>query len=159
MGCVVLYSLHYLVFPSLSKVWNVYQRTVKKGLWLINQECAFLEVPVQDNMTSTEVTWLLPVKHSIVLKALDTFGNCWRPVFSLIEYPNICIRTITNLWKFGLDWSSKFQENLNERKKHPSCKNLCAFRCLKKKASGLIFYSRVILSTALHCSLPSKFLR
>ena len=45
-----------------------------------------------------------------VLKALDTFGKyCQRPVFHLV-YLNI-----TNLWKFGLNWSSKLRES-NGRK-------------------------------------------
>ena len=42
-------------------------------------------------------------------KALDTFGNCQRPVFSW------CIPTciITNLWTFWLNCSSKLQEKKN----------------------------------------------
>ena len=44
-----------------------------------------------------------------MLKALDTFGNCQRPVFS----PGVSHRMneITNLWKFRLNWSSKLQES------------------------------------------------
>ena len=44
-----------------------------------------------------------------LLKTLDTFGNCQRPIFSL------GVSKITNLWKFELNWSSKMQDN-KERK-------------------------------------------
>ena len=46
---------------------------------------------------------------------------------------------ITNLWRFGLSWSSKLQEN-NHRKTHLLYNNLCAFRC-RKKASGLKYFN------------------
>ena len=49
------------------------------------------------------------------LKALDMFGNCQRPVFSLCVHHNM--HKIKNLGKVGLYWLSKLQEN-NERKKH-----------------------------------------
>ena len=52
-------------------------------------------------------------KHKSLLKALYTFGNCQRPVSSLgVSHYN---HKITNLWKFGLDWSSKLWEK-DERK-------------------------------------------
>ena len=52
------------------------------------------------------------------LKALDTFSNCQRPVFSLgvSQKKN----KITSLWKFELNWSPKLWQN-NERKKHTWC--------------------------------------
>ena len=83
-----------------------------------------------------------------------------------------------------IDLSSKLQEN-STRKKHPCCTpmlhiNLCALSCLKHRLSclkpfdilseklhlsqklhyfrGSRFSQCFILSTALHCSLPSKFL-
>ena len=43
----------------------------------------------------------------------NTFGECQRPVYSHLVYPNLSI--LTNLWKFGLNWKSNLQEN-NERK-------------------------------------------
>ena len=47
-----------------------------------------------------------------VLKALDTFGTC----VVVKDQSSHCgvfehMYTITNLWKFGLDWSSKLPEN------------------------------------------------
>ena len=46
---------------------------------------------------------------STPLKALDTFGKCQRPVFSLdLSHHK---HKITSLWKFGLNWSSKLREN------------------------------------------------
>ena len=51
-------------------------------------------------------------QHS--LKALDTFGNCQRPVFSLGV--SQLMHEIANLYKFGLNWSSILQKN-NEKKK------------------------------------------
>ena len=53
-----------------------------------------------------------------LLKALDTFNNCQRPVFTLK-----IMHKITNLYKFGLNWSSKLGEN-NGRNKHP-CRTSC----------------------------------
>ena len=48
-------------------------------------------------------------------KALDTFGYCQRPVFSLgiSQYKH----KITNLWKFKLNWLSKLRDNNERRKK------------------------------------------
>ena len=55
------------------------------------------------------------------------FGNCQRPVFSLgVSHHK---HKLTILWKFGLNQSSKLQEN-NEWKAHLLHK-LCAFRCLR----------------------------
>ena len=51
--------------------------------------------------------------HGFNLKALDMFGNCQRPVFSVGVSQNM--HTITNLGKLWLNWSSKLQES-NERK-------------------------------------------
>ena len=81
------------------------------------------------------------------------------------------MHTITNLWKFELNWSSKLREK-NGRKKTPLSHKLCAFRCLEFETlaevsiSIQIFYWEVtsfskamlLQRTALYCSLPSKFL-
>ena len=50
----------------------------------------------------------------VSLKERYGFGNCQRPVFSLGVSQHK--HKITNLWKFGLNWSSKLREN-DERKK------------------------------------------
>ena len=42
------------------------------------------------------------------LKAVDTIGNCQRPVFSLGVSKHM--HKIPNLWKFELDWSSVLRE-------------------------------------------------
>ena len=114
------------------------------------------------------------------LKTLDSIGNCQRPVFSLGVSQHM--HKITNLWKFVLNWSrEKSCERIMEEKTSLSHK-LCAFRCLilrpqilnlrsqnqicgKLLLSWKLHYFRgsrfsqwFILSTALHCSLPSKFL-
>ena len=55
---------------------------------------------------------LVDREHSIarkLLKVLDTFGNCQRPVFPLEVFQHMI--KITKLSKFGLNWSSKLQEN------------------------------------------------
>ena len=92
------------------------------------------------------------------------------------------IHKITNLWKSELNWWSKLQE-INWRKKKTLSHKLCAFRCLDIETSvswglKIKYFSEklplsqksmllqrepfltmfCILSTALHCSLPSKFL-
>ena len=58
--------------------------------------------------------------------------------YSHLVYPNICISKIKNMGKFVLNQSSKLQES-NERKKHPCCTNLCAFRCFKKGFGPEVF--------------------
>ena len=59
------------------------------------------------------------------LKALYTFCNCQRPVFSLSvsHYKH----KITSLWKFGLNWSSKLRENV-ERKNILVCDEFVCFQ-------------------------------
>ena len=52
--------------------------------------------------------------YTLSLTALDTTGNCQRPVFSLGVSQHM--HKITNLWKFELNWSSKLRDK-NERKK------------------------------------------
>ena len=69
-------------------------------------------------------------RHILCLKALDTFGNCRRPVFSHGVSQHIYICIITSLCA-NLDKSSKLQEN-NKRKSTLKCyTNLCVFICLK----------------------------
>ena len=48
------------------------------------------------------------------LKALNTFGGCQRPVFSL-GVSQYIMHKISSLWKSGLIWSLKLREN-DERK-------------------------------------------
>ena len=62
------------------------------------------------------------------LRALDTIGNCQRPVFSLGV--SQVMHKITNLWKFELNRSSKLQEN--NGRKNILVAHLCVSRCLKK---------------------------
>ena len=74
---------------------------------------------------------VLNVVLNISLIVKDT-GNCQTPVFSLDVSQHM--HTITNLWKFELNRSSKLRDN-NERNKHPCHTKLCAsdawFRDLK----------------------------
>ena len=65
------------------------------------------------------------------LKALDTFGNCQRPVLSLVpthRHNMFYLHVITNLWKLFLNWSSKLQEN-NERKNTLVAQIVCFQTC------------------------------
>ena len=118
-------------------------------------------------------------RASTCLKTLETIGNCQRPVFSLGVSQHM--HKITNLGKFKLNRSSKLRDNY-KRKKHPSHRKLCAFRCLisrpqilnlrsQNQISGNILLSQkllhfrgsrfsqcFILSTSPHYSLPSKVL-
>ena len=77
------------------------------------------------------------------LKTLDTFSYFQRPVFSLGVSQHR--HKITNLCIFEVSWSLKWREKNGMKKK------LCYFR-------GSCFSQCCILSTALHCSLPSKLL-
>ena len=56
------------------------------------------------------------------LKTLDTISNCQRPVFSLGV--SQLMHTITNLWTFELNRSSKLRDN-NERKTPLSHEVVC----------------------------------
>ena len=71
----------------------------------------------------TETNSLFRELH-IPLKALDTFGNCQRPVFSLGVPPAYYVNIRTQYW------SSMWQEN-KMTEKHYCCTNLYAFGCLK----------------------------
>ena len=96
-------------------------------------------------------------------KTLDTFGNCPRPVFSLVVSQHM--HKITNLWKFELNWSLKLQDKTG-RKKHPCHMKLSAFRCLISRPQNLILRSwnqiqiasgKLLLSQKLHYFRKSCF--
>ena len=113
------------------------------------------------------------------LEAVDTIGNCLRPVFSLGVSQNM--HKITDLWKFELNWSSKLRDN-NKRKKDPWHTKLCAFTWLISRPQiqnlrsrnqireklilsrklchfrGSCFSQCFIRSTSPHYSSPSKVL-
>ena len=61
-------------------------------------------------------------------------GNCQKLVFALGV--SLLIQQITSLWKFGLNWLSKLQEN-SERKNRVA-QNVCAIRCTIKYFIQLI---------------------
>ena len=78
-----------------------------------------------------------------VLKALDTIGNCQRPVISL-GVSQHDMHKIKNLWKFwGLNWSSNLQEN-NERKKLNSYTN--TFMMPNKRLQAFKLSEKLLLS-------------
>ena len=64
------------------------------------------------------------------------YCNCQRPVF-LLGVSQHYMHKILNLWKFELNWSSKFRD-INERKNT----ELCAFRCLISRSQILNLRSR-----------------
>ena len=98
---------------------------------------------------------------------LKDTGHYWKFFLSKTSLLTWCISSsqhmhrITNLCKFGLNWSTKLQDN-NERK--TPLLHLCAFRCLILRPQKLRYFRgsqfshSFILSTALHCSIPSKVL-
>ena len=112
--------------------------------------------------------------HTNVLKEFDTFSNCHRPVFSL----GVSQAYDNKPCKFELNWSLNLRAT---EEKTPLSRKLCAFRCLELETSaevlksnetfqweitsflklryfrGSHFSQYCILSTAHHCSLPSKF--
>ena len=67
------------------------------------------------------------------LKAVDTFGNCRKSVFSLGVSQHM--HKITNLWKFELDWSSELRDNY-ERKKTPLSHKVVCFQMLDFETSN-----------------------
>ena len=67
------------------------------------------------------------ITRQLILKAVDTIGNCQRIAFTVGVSKHM--HKITNLWKFELNLSSNLRDN-NERKKHPCHTKLCAFRWL-----------------------------
>ena len=89
-------------------------------------------------MCLTDYVYFCKVSFFLV-KAMDTIGNCQRPVFSLGVSQHM--HKMTNLWKFELNRSSKLRDN-NERKKHPCDTKLCAFRCLISRPQNLSLRSR-----------------
>ena len=76
------------------------------------------------------------------LHALDTIGDCQRPVFSLGVFQHN-VHKITNLWTFELNIIVGFRscEKIMEEKHHCHTK-LCAFRCFISGPKNLIMRSR-----------------
>ena len=134
---------------------------------------AFCGSPVYSNYKQTlnHVTCMLKT----FLKGTGFVWYCQRPVF--LVYPNICIKSQTceNLDSTG---HQNCKRIMKEKTPLFSCStNLCALRCIIKDLSwslllsdweitsfsklhyfrGSRFSQCVILLTALHCSLPSKF--
>ena len=75
--------------------------------------------------------------NDAITKALNTCGNCQRPLFSL--------SLSQHLWKFGLNCSSKLQEN-NDRKTPLKHIYVC-FRCIiwLIKSFNLTSFSKTVL--------------
>ena len=128
--------------------------------------------PRMDRSTSTH-TFVVNLTWYIELKRMDTIGNCQRPVFSLGVAQHM--HKQTNLWKFELNWLRSC-EIIMEEKTPLSHKGVC-FQMLdlsiqifywEKTSFSKTFFSCYfrgrrfsqcfILSTALHCLLPIKFL-
>ena len=64
------------------------------------------------------------------LKALDTFSNCQRPVFSFwCVSTYLCAQNRTPVTIWTQYWVSKLRDN-NGRKKYNCHPNSCALRCL-----------------------------
>ena len=74
----------------------------------------------------------------LFLKALDMFGNCQRPVFLFLVYPNICIQwqTCDNLGSVSRQSFKKIMKEKNTLFAH----FLCAFRCIIKGFRSEVFY-------------------
>ena len=109
-------------------------------------------------------------------EALNTFGNCQRPVFSLGVNQHV-YKLPVEIWT---QWSSELRAN--NGRKTPFSHKLCAFRCLNLipqlrcrilfkyffenysflknyvTSEGAVCLQCVILLTALHCSLQNKCL-
>ena len=125
------------------------------------------------------ICWQVNGGFHKVLKALDTTGNCQRPVFSLGVSQHK--HKITNLWKVELNWPlSKLRDN--NKRKTPSSLEVAFFQMLdfdtSKSNSGIkfkfveyyfsfenyvtsegaVFSQCFILSTCPHYSLPIKVL-
>ena len=79
-----------------------------------------------------EGQFLKPPKGSYTpLKTLYTFGNCQRPVFLIIGVSQH-LHKITNMWKFGLNWSSKLWDN--KGRKNTLVTRSCVLRCSKSNS-------------------------
>ena len=91
----------------------------------------------------------------VILKTLDTFGNWQRPVFSLAVSQHL--HKITNLWKFELNWISKLRDvNGRTSKMNSKVSKSNPWKSSKTTFLQSRFSHCFILSTALHCLLPSK---
>ena len=78
----------------------------------------------------------------VILMTLDPIGNCPRPVFS--HGVSQHMHELTNLWKFGLNRSSKLRDN-NERKNTlvtQSCVRLDGWFRLKTNSWKITSFSK-----------------
>ena len=92
---------------------SLYNSQTKKQCWvLFLQNQCFKQHAHCCNILCTTINLVISSPKWLV-KTLDTFGNCHRPVFSIGV--SQLKRKLTNLWKFGLHWSSKLPE-IKERK-------------------------------------------
>ena len=121
------------IFPKrLPLHWGIVMYTHRCALKLsqiLNNKTVFLQCGC----------WRRQFHGRPTLKALCTFDNFVRPVFTL-GVSQQRHKLITNLWKFELKWSSNLRVNMEE-KKHPSLSQ-CAFRCLNSRPRNQILRSR-----------------
>ena len=117
------------------------------------------------------------LRYKPMLKTLDTFGNCQRPVLSLDVSQHM--HNITNLWKFEIDWSSELRDNYERKNtlvtlscvlsdawfREPQILNLRSRNQIRgelllsrkqRRFRGSRFSQCFILSTSAHYSLPSE---
>ncbi len=95
--------------------------------------------------------YLVPTGTMPPINAGYAFGNCRRPLSSLGVAQHM--HKIKNLRKFGLNWSSKLQENNERNPPPPCCTELC--RCLRRASylkpfSNFKFCGKLPLALKLH---------
>ena len=84
----------------------------------------------------------MKIEFILILKALYTFGNCQRPVFSI----GVSHHKHTSLWKFGLNRLSKLREN-DERKNTlvGRCRSLWIKPKLDREAGNSLYFFKLYL--------------
>ena len=92
--------------------WSQYTTSMIRALSLYyfshKGTCIWIKVRYVTNRSLKRRGFGVLVFDCLVLKTLDTIGNCRRPVFSLGVSQHMY--KITNLWKFELNWSSKLRD-------------------------------------------------
>ena len=111
-------------FSSRQQISDLWKKAIREQILLIRMDKENRNLQGETRGASGTLSPLCS------LKAMHTFGNCQRPVFSLGVSQHM--HQISNLCKFELNWSSKLRES-EERKKHPCWMNLCAFRYRNKR--------------------------
>ena len=173
---LIKYSIGHLHDNLFFKIiWWKWRALMLDSQWF----CILVQIPPRETDKCVLLKeWSARLRtRFIYIRFISWTFDFWR-LASFLTWciPTYCMHKITNLWKLGLHWSLKLQENNGG--KHTSVAQICVLQMHEKGFRSDLFLrfkylsekltlsqncftsegavSRNVLSTALHCLLPSK---